>query len=485
MDCKDPSTLATLGAENSSSSSIKWPKFLGKGTYGKVWKIDEQNVKKVTRMFDKKNNSNIISSTLREACFLQAFRHSHICPLTRIERHPEHMEIDLIMPDSGKTLGEWVKITPMDVRLYTIPYVIVQILSVLAFLEKYGISHGDLKPWNILIDENFHVSVIDWGAVCFIPQFNPNRECTTEFAAPELMDSSVQNGCSADIFSLGLIIRYLVYGKYEDSDWILTQCSTRGFVPILKSGDLIRKQKNIELIKHFQPLLHSDPLERPKASDILNWNVLKEVRSNFHDEISKSVNYNITPIKEEDWKRFKNINLEDRKATIIQFFEAIRQSRSSLNSLPFAVELMDQYIVRRMIDDLNKKQMLFILIACFFISNSLLGNSRNHSELLSSKQNSEIFNELRETIFHIVSGMNWTIYFPIWNKEITHPDADVMIKVLTYDNMLVASQDEKLNMYKVLKSAQSLLNPTSEIIGGLKEQALPVADGKQESEKSL
>lgn len=479
--CESP-TLAKSEPENCVKSvCVKWPKFLGSGTYGSVWKIDEENVKKSTRIFDEKNNNDIISPTLKEVCFLSTFEHSHIRSLARIDRQKNLSSIDLIMPDAGVTLSEWTKKTPRDLRVYGIPYIVIQLLSALTFLEKHGISHGDLKPWNILISENFHVSIIDWGGVCLIPSFFPDRACTEEFAAPELMESPARNGCPADIFSLGLVIRYLVYGSYESLDWLTHQCSSRGFVPILKSADMIGHRKGIDLIKRFQSLLSADPAKRPKASEIMGWKELFTYRRYLQeDEISENVNYNIIQIKPEDWKRFASITLQDRKTTITWFFEGINKVYP-LQFLPFAVELMDQYIVRKAPNDLTKRKLCLILLACFSISNSLLSNSIYHSDLMSSKEDSSIYNQMRAEIFGILNGMNWNIYFPIWNRAILNPNPEAMLYVLTDDGIFGANQDKKLALYEKLQSEKIAPPPNTSKVDRDHNKS---GSGKQEVESN-
>lgn len=450
--CASP-TLATPDAENSSISSslTAFPKFVGKGTYGTVWKIDNENIKKVTRIFVKEHND-IVWSTLREICFHSAFQHSHIRPLTRIELYEDDVHVNLIMPDAGYTLSEWVKNTSFEVRLHIIPYIVIQILHVLAFLEKHGISHGDLKPWNIMINDSFHVFIIDWGAVCLNPPFHTENGCTKEFSAPELLGSVVQNSCAADIFSLGLIIRYLVYGNYETSDWILTQCFTQGFVPIMRWAEMARTKKSIDLIKCFQPLLSADPGKRPRASEIMQWKELAMYRHYLQqDEIHENASYNIAQYRSEDWNRFKSLTLQDRKTTIT-WFHGIFHKYYSSRFLPFAVELMDQYVIRKGSDDLNEKQLRFILLACFCISNSLFSNSLDHSGLISSKKDSTIFDQFRQAILEILNGLNWNIYWPMWNQKIIEPDGKAMLSVLLSDDVFGSSQEEKLTLYEKLVS---------------------------------
>jgi serine/threonine protein kinase len=38
-----------------------------------------------------------------------------------------------------------------------------QLINVMQFMQEKGVMHRDLKPQNIMLDENFNVKVIDFG----------------------------------------------------------------------------------------------------------------------------------------------------------------------------------------------------------------------------------------------------------------------------------------------------------------------------------
>lgn len=101
----------------------------------------------------------------------------------------------------GKSLQAWMAEKPSGKR---IKQVLVQLLDALAYLHAAGVIHRDIKPDNILIQENDAPVLIDFGAAL---QGSPTHTLTLigtpAYAAPEQFRENTIPGPPADIFALG------------------------------------------------------------------------------------------------------------------------------------------------------------------------------------------------------------------------------------------------------------------------------------------
>lgn len=110
-----------------------------------------------------------------------------------------------------------------------------QILSAFSFLQENGVAHGDIKPDNILINENLEVKIADFE---FATQLEPkstgtmtsaiaksskkykdNKICekiwgTKDYFSPELREKKFPyDPIKSDVFSLGITFLNLLSGK--------------------------------------------------------------------------------------------------------------------------------------------------------------------------------------------------------------------------------------------------------------------------------
>jgi serine/threonine protein kinase len=79
--------------------------------------------------------------------------------------------------------------------------------------QKPPIMHRDMKSLNILVDENFHVKLADFG-LSFDKNNNLNtRMGTLNWVAPEILEGSTVYDEKADIYSFGLVLWEILTGK--------------------------------------------------------------------------------------------------------------------------------------------------------------------------------------------------------------------------------------------------------------------------------
>ncbi|CAH7305753.1 sperm motility kinase 2B [Phodopus roborovskii] len=90
-----------------------------------------------------------------------------------------------------------------------------QILSAVSYCHDLGIIHRDLKPDNIMVDNNGKVKIIDFGLGTQVkPGQKLSYHCGTySFGAPELLLGRLYDGPKIDIWTLGVVLYFMVVGK--------------------------------------------------------------------------------------------------------------------------------------------------------------------------------------------------------------------------------------------------------------------------------
>ena len=89
--------------------------------------------------------------------------------------------------------------------------ILQQCIDALSVAWKAGIAHGNLKPNNVLVDQNHKVQIADIGLAIEKPRGleNQNVAGATSFMAPELADRHTID-FRTDIYSLGIILYYML-----------------------------------------------------------------------------------------------------------------------------------------------------------------------------------------------------------------------------------------------------------------------------------
>lgn len=92
-------------------------------------------------------------------------------------------------------------------------YLFKQIISALEYMHSKGIYHRDIKPHNMLLNENFEIKITDFG-------FATNKEGpldtqlgTPEYEAPELIKEMAYDGAKIDVFAAGVSLFNIYTGK--------------------------------------------------------------------------------------------------------------------------------------------------------------------------------------------------------------------------------------------------------------------------------
>ncbi|KAG8953435.1 hypothetical protein FRC04_002277 [Tulasnella sp. 424] len=132
-------------------------------------------------------------------------------------------------------------------------YVFKQVVDTVAYLESMGISHRDIKDENLVVDSNFNVKLIDFGSAVVRDLNAPEPYYdkffgTISFASSEILKNQAYRAPPAEIWTLGVLLSFLVTGespfpdKQQAIDGSPTFVRPDGFHPRLSSEcvDLIK-----------------------------------------------------------------------------------------------------------------------------------------------------------------------------------------------------------------------------------------------------
>lgn len=118
----------------------------------------------------------------------------------------------------GQTISQWISAHP-NPDINTVREYITQLSSALRALHRQDVIHQDLKPDNIMLNDNERIKIIDFGAVhaaglaeltSVLQRKHP--EGTLNYTAPEYLMGEPGSKRS-DIFSLGVICYEMLCGE--------------------------------------------------------------------------------------------------------------------------------------------------------------------------------------------------------------------------------------------------------------------------------
>ncbi|EDV22426.1 Serine/threonine-protein kinase NLK2 [Trichoplax sp. H2] len=206
-----------------AAADVQLIRQIGFGSYGVVWSVvDPRNgkkaaLKKLVNAFD---DYVAIKRALRELKLLCFCRHDNILGAIEVLKTPlligpfRHVFVltDLMQCDLHNVIIRNPRIADEYVKLFT-----YQILRGLKYLHSAHILHRDLKPGNILVNNNLQIKICDFG-FARKQEFDESCEMTAEvvtqyYRAPEILTGSPHYTSKLDIWSVGCIMAEMISGK--------------------------------------------------------------------------------------------------------------------------------------------------------------------------------------------------------------------------------------------------------------------------------
>lgn len=182
---------------------------IGEGTYGVVYKAKDKLTGKLVALKKirlETESEGVPSTAIREISLLRELTHPNIVQLFDVVDGDNHLYLvfEFLQQDLKKLLDS-VK-GGLDQAL--VKSYLYQLLKAISFCHLHCILHRDLKPQNLLIDQEGHIKLADFGlARTFgVPVRTYTHEIVTLwYRAPEILLGTKLYSNAVDVWSLGCI----------------------------------------------------------------------------------------------------------------------------------------------------------------------------------------------------------------------------------------------------------------------------------------
>ena len=271
---------------------IKEMKTIGKGGFGEVYLCPvEGKIYALKKLPASGNDSKSIDKIKNEIKNLEFIRsiptkpssipvfHGHFLLLSEIFNDLIFCLIFDHFPTTLRELIQQLKLSKTFLPLSKLESYFKNFLFGMAFLQSINISHRDLKPGNLMLDQDGVLKIIDYGLAKDIGELNDTTskftfvyEGTPDYMAPEVEDNDKYNPFKADAFSFGLIIMELATTEKIQRKVSLEGLnqSIRDQIALIKK---IYENEDQKRVRKFRRILEKclvvDVKERPDFIEIL------------------------------------------------------------------------------------------------------------------------------------------------------------------------------------------------------------------------
>ena len=244
---------------------------VGEGACGNISIVYDNDGKQyVMKTFEEEEDETLSIDSLRELSMLRILEgnnsHPNIIRIKTIINQEDGPK--MIMPKYCCDLKSAIQGNALKGKKLRIAH---GIISAVSHLHEQNIMHRDLKTENIMFDENMNPILIDFGMAKYVYDKNMDEkthsgDCgTAGYMAPEVYRCKPYD-CSADLWSLGVILLELFHGELNcDRDKAAFQK-----IKALKS-----ELPDKPMYKIIRSLLNENPKDRLTAKQILELDLFK------------------------------------------------------------------------------------------------------------------------------------------------------------------------------------------------------------------
>ncbi|CAD8145154.1 unnamed protein product [Paramecium octaurelia] len=209
-DKKDFSDSSILSVHN-----FEFIEVLGKGGFGKVWKVKKRKNKSyfALKMMSKAKiiAKKSVTSVMNERTLLCQLRHPSLINMVAAFQDRENLYLVMDLLSGGDLryhIGKNKKFSEEETKFFC-----ACIIIALEYLHSQGIIHRDLKPENLVFDSEGYLRLTDLGiARIWRPDNSADTSGTPGYMAPEVLCRQ-NHGIAVDYFALGVIVYECMLGR--------------------------------------------------------------------------------------------------------------------------------------------------------------------------------------------------------------------------------------------------------------------------------
>jgi serine/threonine protein kinase len=231
-------------------------KKIGSGGFGTVY-LAEDTILKTQRALKVPHRLGVQTEKSLQECILQ----------TKLLDHPHIVKLLTVDMIDGNVLMvmEYIKGTDLEsmldkkdkLEIKTALRYFRQVLSALEFAHRHLVIHRDIRPSNILINEEDNVKVTDFGTSTLL---NERHYATTKIGSPPYMAPEQFEGravLASDIYSAGCLFYEMVSGLppivLANPMEIYKKAKASDFLPLIKKVPTISVELNRIITRTLKP----------------------------------------------------------------------------------------------------------------------------------------------------------------------------------------------------------------------------------------
>eukprot|EP01060_Flectonema_neradi_P012844 TRINITY_DN19625_c0_g1_i1.p1 TRINITY_DN19625_c0_g1~~TRINITY_DN19625_c0_g1_i1.p1 ORF type:complete len:365 (+),score=66.31 TRINITY_DN19625_c0_g1_i1:72-1166(+) len=230
IDCCRSTSSISSGVDNDGNNTVNQYSLiqkLGEGAFAKVKLVVDEDgmtfaakIIKKSLMSKRRRRKGSCTSYMNmvhtEIAIMKKVRHPNIVVLHEVIDDPLNDKLFMIMEyvNGGCILDLHEDGTCAPLAADLIVSYGRQLTSGLKYLHSNGIVHRDIKPNNILINQDGQVKMCDFGVSSFIEKTEDNTvEGTPFFHSPEIAKGMVVDHKAADVWALGCTMYCMFVGR--------------------------------------------------------------------------------------------------------------------------------------------------------------------------------------------------------------------------------------------------------------------------------